>query len=168
MTAQSLPGDLKNALDARVEQLFGVAGNCAQTSFLVLQEHFGVNCDVDSTIKGLSPFPGVGLTFETCGAVSGCLFALGLALAPSDRSENHKSQICKRSASEFCKAVSDELNSTRCGALMESHIGRRFDLANAQEWADYKSSDGPKKCCEIVKILVQLASRAIARARQDM
>src|SRR3970040_3032669 len=52
------------------------SGNCAQTSFLVLKEQF--NIDDGMIVKALTPFPGVGLRGETCGAVIGSLMALGL------------------------------------------------------------------------------------------
>jgi hypothetical protein len=52
------------------------SGNCAQTSFLVLKEQFDL--DNGKILKALTPFPGIALRGETCGAVIGSLMALGL------------------------------------------------------------------------------------------
>ncbi|HJX16009.1 MAG TPA: hypothetical protein VJ386_09765 [Candidatus Deferrimicrobiaceae bacterium] len=43
------------------------SGNCAQTSFLVLKEQF--NLDDGMIVKTLTPFPGIALRSETCGAI---------------------------------------------------------------------------------------------------
>lgn len=54
------------------------SGNCAQASFAVLQEEFEL--DSGEILKALTPFPGIALRGETCGAVVGCLMALGLVV----------------------------------------------------------------------------------------
>ena len=51
-------------------------GNCAQTSFAVLQEEFSL--EGGPILRALTPFPGVALRGETCGAVIGSLMAIGM------------------------------------------------------------------------------------------
>jgi hypothetical protein len=51
-------------------------GNCAQTSFAILNEEHDLHGD--QILKALTPFPGIALRGETCGAVPGSLMALGL------------------------------------------------------------------------------------------
>src|SRR3989339_1805983 len=63
------------------------SGNCAQTSFLVLKEQF--NLDDGMILKALTPFPGIALRGETCGAVVGSLMAIGLVFGRDDLEDWH-------------------------------------------------------------------------------
>lgn len=71
-----LPPQDRATLRQRVRDSLVVSRNCAQTSFAVLQQQFDL--DGDAVLKALTPFPGVALRGETCGAVTGCLMAIGL------------------------------------------------------------------------------------------
>ena len=68
-----LEGTLQR-LEQKVKEYLRISGNCAQTSFLALQEQFGL--EDGSILKALTVFPGIALRGETCGAVVGCLMAL--------------------------------------------------------------------------------------------
>ena len=70
-----LTGDeLIQALEASARESLGPAGNCAQTSFGILQKQFDL--PGEAIHKGLSTFPGIGFTGNTCGAVVGSIMAL--------------------------------------------------------------------------------------------
>jgi hypothetical protein len=64
-------------LDQKVQEYLSLCGNCAQTSFIALQEQFELE-DGGAILKALTPFPGIALRGETCGTVVGSLMALGL------------------------------------------------------------------------------------------
>jgi C_GCAxxG_C_C family probable redox protein len=53
-----------------------MCGNCDQTTFLTLRDEFDL--EGDEVLKALTPFPGIALRGETCGAVTGGLMILGL------------------------------------------------------------------------------------------
>ena len=63
-------------LSQKARNLLPQRGNCAQTTFFVLREEFDL--DGQEILKALTPFPGLALRGETCGAVTGSLMAIGL------------------------------------------------------------------------------------------
>ena len=73
----------RTLLASQVKDVLDRSQNCAQTSFAVLQHEF--NLDGGTILKALTPFPGIALRGETCGAVIGCLMAIGLV---------HGSTVC--------------------------------------------------------------------------
>jgi hypothetical protein len=86
----------------RTKELLLSSGNCAQTTFSILNEDF--NLEGEMILKALTPFPGIALRGETCGAVIGSLMALGLvydagfASSSKARMEAPPAQLsCKRS-----------------------------------------------------------------------
>jgi hypothetical protein len=48
-----------------------------------------------------------------------------------------------------------------CGAILESKLGKRYNLANPIEAALYFSSGGPQKCAEVVASAVSIAAGII-------
>jgi len=73
MTDQAPGEEIYSQLEQKVKEYLKISGNCAQTSFLALQEQFGL--DDGSILKALTVFPGIALRGETCGAVVGSLMA---------------------------------------------------------------------------------------------
>ena len=55
-------------LAKKVNEVLDQSKNCAQTSFAVLQGEF--NLEGGAILKALTPFPGIALRSETCGAVT--------------------------------------------------------------------------------------------------
>lgn len=53
----------------RAKEILDLSGNCAQSAFAALQEQF--NLDGENILKALTPFPGLALRGEACGAVVG-------------------------------------------------------------------------------------------------
>ena len=64
------------------ERALPESGNCAQASFVILStEHC---LEGQQILKAFTPFPGIALQGETCGAVIGSLIALGLGYGRDD------------------------------------------------------------------------------------
>ncbi len=63
-------------IEERAKEILDISGNCAQSSFAALQEQFDLGSE--NILKALTPFPGLALRGEACGAVVGSLMALGL------------------------------------------------------------------------------------------
>ena len=147
----------EHSLSARVEHFMGLFGYCSQASFATLQDQLSIECDTPSFIKALRPFPGIAFTQETCGAVSGCLIALGLIHGTTDRDDQEQSKRCMALASDFCSRIVNELGSTRCGDIMERQFGRRFDLHDPTQVREFSEAGAGEKCTEVVKTAVRIA-----------
>ena len=136
-------------------------GNCAQTSFAVLQEEFGL--EGGPILRALTPFPGVALRGETCGAVIGSLMAIGMVYG-RDSLDDWRGYIASLpSARRFCRAFEKEHGSTACEAIVEANLGRKFDLADPAEALEYASSGGPEACGKVVSSAVLIAAEAIRK-----
>jgi len=136
-------------------------GNCAQTSFAVLQEEFSL--EGGPILRALTPFPGIALRGETCGAVIGSLMAIGMVYG-RDSLDDWRGYIGSLpSARRFCRAFEKEHGSTACEAIVEAVLGRRYNLADPAEALEYASSGGPEACGNVVASAVQIAAEAIRK-----
>ena len=151
-----------NQLNAKVTEYMTASGNCAQTTFLTLQE--GFNLEDGAILKALTPFPGMALRGETCGTVTGSLMAIGLVYGRGrDRLGDWSLfTACLRPARRFCREFEKIYGSTRCGDVVERQFGKRFDLANpaqSMEWYNHGAMD---KCAEVVRMAIRIAGEIIA------
>ncbi|MBM4091238.1 MAG: C_GCAxxG_C_C family protein [Planctomycetes bacterium] len=148
-------------LDKRAQANMEFCHHCAQASFLSLQQGFGL--PESDILKALTPLPGIAERGETCGAVVGSLMALGLVFSGSQLGDTAAWQACLVPARAFCDRFEKELGSTQCGDLLEKHFGKRFDLANPAERAEFIGSNpGPSEICgKVVRTAVRLAAEII-------
>lgn len=151
--------DGASALAQEARDTLALAGNCAQASFAVLQQEFGF--EEGAILKALTPFPGIALRGETCGAVVGCLMAIGLIYG-RDRLDDWKGYLASLPPSRnFCRRFEEAHGNTSCGDLLETKLGRRFNLADRGEALEYVAAGGPQACGEIVASAVQIAAQII-------
>jgi C_GCAxxG_C_C family probable redox protein len=148
----------------RAKDLLLESGNCAQTSFAILNEEH--NLDGQQILKALTPFPGIALRGETCGAVIGSLMALGLVYGREDMSDWKGYIGSLPSARRFCKRFEEENGSTACTGILQEKLGRNYDLADQVQALEYASSGGPEACSEVVASAVEIASEGIAKRRK--
>jgi C_GCAxxG_C_C family probable redox protein len=141
--------------------------NCAQTSFLATLERNHIACDVPSFVRALTAFPGIGGTGETCGAVSGSLLAMGLALGPTDHTDRAQAGKCHVASHQFCQAVKQEFGSTDCGGIIEGLCGRRYDLSNPEEAKQYAEAGGLMKCAGVVSTAVHIATGILEKDKSE-
>jgi C_GCAxxG_C_C family probable redox protein len=153
----------ENPFTDRVKEILMESGNCAQTSFVVLKEEF--DFEGDQILRALTPFPGIALRGETCGAVIGSLMALGLEFGRDDLSDFRGYIGSLPSARRFCKRFEEENGSTDCAMILEEKLGRTYDLADKTEAFEYATSGGPEACSEVVASAVQIASELIMKKR---
>ncbi len=151
--------DRLNVLARKAGKTLARSGNCAQVSFAVLQEEFDLAGE--GILKALTPFPGIALRGETCGAVVGCLMALGLVFG-RESLDDWKGYIASiPPARRFCRRFEEQNGSTTCAGILQAKLGRRYDLADGRGVAGYVAAGGPKKCAEVVGSAVQIAAEAI-------
>lgn len=147
----------------RVRDLLVESGNCAQTSFAILQDEFDL--EGEQILRALTPFPGIALRGETCGAVVGSLMALGLVFGRDDLTDFRGYIGSLPSARRFCNRFEAENGSTACASILEAKLGRSYDLADRAEAREYAAAGGPEACTEVVASAVQIASELIRRKR---
>ena len=153
--------DRLSALAQKARDVLALSGNCAQTSFAVLQQEFDLGGG--PILKALTPFPGIALRGETCGAVTGCLMAIGLVYG-RDRLDDWKGYIASLPPSRrFCRRFEEAHGSTSCANLLEAKLGRRFNLADRSESLEYFAAGGPQACGEIIISAVQIAAEIIVK-----
>ena len=157
----NIEGD--NPLTSKVREILMTSGNCAQTSFVILQEEFDL--EGDQILRALTPFPGIALRGETCGAVIGSLMALGLEFGRDDLSDWRGYIGSLPSARRFCMRFEEQHGSTNCAGVLEAKLGRSYDLADKVEALEYASSGGPEACSQVVASAVQIASDIIQKKR---
>jgi C_GCAxxG_C_C family probable redox protein len=133
-------------------------GNCAQASFAILQNHYGL--EGGEIVRALSPFPGVGLQGDTCGAVTGSIMTLGLMFGRGEGEEYAKFLNVAAMAREFCGRFEEALGSIKCGDIHEAHLGRRFDLADPEGREDFGAAVGDL-CTTVVATGVRIAAEMI-------
>lgn len=151
------------SLEDRVKEVLIESGNCAQTSFFVLQEKF--NLEGDQILRALTPFPGIALRGETCGAVVGCLMALGLEFGRDELGDWRGYIGSLPSARRFCRRFEEENGGTACADVLEQKLGRSFDLADRSEALVYAASGGPEACSKVVASAVQIASDTLRKKK---
>jgi C_GCAxxG_C_C family probable redox protein len=149
------------ALSDRAKELLLESGNCAQTSFSILNEEFDLGGEL--ILKALTPFPGIALRGETCGAVIGSLMALGLVYGRDDLTDFKGYIGSLPSARRFCRQFDEENGSTACASILKVKLGREFDLADQVQAIEYASEGGPEACSEVVASAINIAAKGLAK-----
>ncbi|HSF82289.1 MAG TPA: C-GCAxxG-C-C family protein [Anaerolineales bacterium] len=153
--------DRLRVLAKMVNDTLDISKNCAQTSYAVLDQEFGL--DGGKILKALTPFPGIALRGETCGAVIGCLMAIGLVYGRDDLGDWKGYLASLPPSRRFCRRFEEEHGSTDCAALLETKLGRSYDLANRVEALKYALAGGKKTCGQIITSAVQIAAEIISK-----
>ena len=158
-TTQLTREEVLQAVELKARQSLGPHGNCAQTSFAVLQERFSL--PGDQFHRALSPFPGIGFRGETCGAVVGSLMALGLVFGYSkeDQAATRKATYLK--AQELCRRFEEAQGSTTCRDIQTASAGRWYNLLDPAEAQAFREAGGPQGCQNAVADAVRIAAELI-------
>lgn len=146
-------------LEQKVKRYLKISGNCAQTSFLALQEQFGL--DDGSILKALTVFPGIALRGETCGTVVGCLMALSLVYGRERLDDWEGYMRSLRPGRKFCRSFEKEFGSTMCGDIVESIFGKRYNLADQAEAEEWQKAGAEEKCSAVIAAAVRIAAKII-------
>ncbi|NIS82675.1 MAG: hypothetical protein GTO14_21305 [Anaerolineales bacterium] len=157
----SSEGEIQSTMLDRAKELLLESGNCAQTSFAILNEEF--NLGGEQILKALTPFPGIALRGETCGAVIGSLMALGLVYGRDDLSDWKGYIGSLPSARRFCRQFEEENGSTTCATILQEKLGRNYDLADQVQALEYANAGGPEACSEVVASAITIASKGLAK-----
>jgi C_GCAxxG_C_C family probable redox protein len=159
-----MQADRENVLDRlqrRAEEYEYLTHSCAKGSALALMEAFGLgHWDM---IRGMSPFPGFGMTGGICGGVTGSLFALGLFFGSDDPEDYAGTGRTMTAAREFVGRFKDALGTIMCPELQEDVIfGRYMDPRASQEnFEAFQKERGYEKCALPTGVGARLAADII-------
>lgn len=145
----------------RAKEILDLSGNCAQSAFAALQEKF--NLDGENILKALTPFPGLALRGEACGAVVGSLMALGLVYGRNDLSDKKGYIASLPSARRLCDQFEKKYGGTSCANILKTTMGKKYNLANREESNEYLMAGGQQTCGEVVASAVQIAATMISK-----
>jgi len=161
MTSTADQNGFNSELTGMVKATLEQSGNCAQTAFAVLQETFDLGGA--EILKALTPFPGIALRGETCGAVTGCLMALGLVYGREELDDWRGYIASLPPARRFCRRFSEQHGGTACAGILECKLGRGFDLADRTQALEYAAAGGAEACAEVVAAAVHIAAELVAK-----
>ena len=136
--------EILDRVQRRGEEYCYLTRNCAKGSATALLEEFGLgNMEI---IKALSPFPGLGMTGEICGPVSGGLIALGLYFSGEDISDYHDVRSYP-AARKYLRRFKDTFGSLFCPDIQEALLGKYYDpMASPQNLEDFNQARAREKC----------------------
>jgi len=148
-------------LEAKVEKFMPMYRTCSQASFAALNEQFELKAD--QTIPALMLFAGgIAGKGETCGAVSGSLFAIGFYFESMNQKEMEKSGSSIKYGGLFFERFTKEFSSTRCKEVVKHQYGRYYDFSNPEEQKLFvEKSQKSGKCTEVVKKAVLITGDII-------
>ena len=145
--------------EGKADYYMRLCHHCAQSSFLALHEVFGVG--EASLAKALTPLPGIAERGETCGAVVGSLLAIGFVYGRERLDDWAGWRACLVPARAFCERFEAELGSTKCGDIVETLFGQRYNLADPVDLGKFQEAGATAKCSRVVKTAVRLAAAII-------
>jgi C_GCAxxG_C_C family probable redox protein len=133
-------------VQTRAEEYEQVCQSCAKSSALAIMEEFGFG-DI-TVITALSPFPGVALTGETCGAISGGMTALALYFGKDDLLAFEANARVYGKCRNLIKRFEQVLGTTKCREIHQNVIfGRYYDASDiAEGYPAFISDKGFEKC----------------------
>jgi C_GCAxxG_C_C family probable redox protein len=159
---RQMPRDLvMQMLDQKVEHYMQLTHHCAQSSFMVLNDQFGLGGT--EIFKALTPMPGIAERGETCGAVTGPLMAMGLIYGRDlhhmdDWDAYQRSLIPTR---QFCDQFEKEFGTTLCSKVQEGKFGRCYRLSDPAQLQEFQNAGATEKCSEVVQSAVHMAAIVI-------
>lgn len=151
--------DIYAELDELVDKYFPVYHTCSQTSFMALNDVF--NLKAQEVVKAMAPFPGIGMRGETCGAVSGCLAAIGVVFEKESTEATASQRRSREPAYSFCSKFENEYGSTRCRDVIAHITGKQYELSKPQDYQILSQEGVYQHCPEIVKNATHMAADII-------
>ena len=140
-------GEILDRVQLRGEEYEYVSHNCAKGSALAVMEEFGLGKDME-IIKGLSPFPGFGMTGWICGGVTGALMALGLYFGSNDATDYGATGRAMTAAREFIPRFEAVFGTVLCPKIHETVIFDRYMDPRGSEtnFEAFKEAQGYERC----------------------
>jgi C_GCAxxG_C_C family probable redox protein len=138
--------EILDRVQKRAEAYEQVNQSCAKSAALAVMEEFGYG-DI-KVITALSSFPGIALTGETCGGVTGAMAALCLYFGKDDLLDYTANAKTYGKCRKLIQSFEQALGTTKCREIHETVIfGRYHDPADIKEgYPAFLADKGFEKC----------------------
>ncbi|MBW1782561.1 MAG: C_GCAxxG_C_C family protein [Deltaproteobacteria bacterium] len=153
--------EILDRVQRRAEVYEQVSQSCAKSAALAVMEEFGYG-DMQ-VVKALSSFPGISLSGETCGGVTGAMAALSLYFGSDDLLDYQANARSYGKCIKLIQRFEEELGTTKCRKIHEDIIfGRYYNNADIEEgYAGFVRDKGFEKCGLPPGIGARIAARII-------
>lgn len=147
-------------LGASVEKYYSVYHACSQATLASLNEQFRLN--TDEAVKAIKLFAGgIAGKGETCGAVTGALFAIGFNSEVKNKLENEDAGSSMAQGRMFFERFNREFGSTRCREVMKYQYGQYIDFSREEDIEILSKPENQGKCLEVMKKAACIAADLI-------
>jgi C_GCAxxG_C_C family probable redox protein len=155
-------GKVLKRVQQRGEECEFLSHSCAKGAALPVMEEFGLgNMEV---IKALSPFPGLGLSGRTCGAVCGGLITLGLYFGSDDLLNNQANHAAMAAARQFLERFEEKIGAIQCQDVEALVFG---SYLNPWENSDnFRKEKGFEKCSLVAGTGARIAAEIIIESME--
>jgi C_GCAxxG_C_C family probable redox protein len=152
---------LLDEVQRRAEEYEYLSRNCAKGAALALMELFGVGSI--EMVKGMSAFPGIGMTGWICGAVTGVLFFFGQYFGDDDVTNYEATGKVMGAAREFISRFHKTVGTIICPEIHERIVfGRYMDpRASEENLRAFREAKGYEKCALLPGIAARIAVEVI-------
>jgi C_GCAxxG_C_C family probable redox protein len=124
--------EVMNSLNKKVKRYISISGNCAQTTFLALQEQFEL--EDGAILKALTTFPGgIALRGEACGVVIGCVLAFGLVFGQETAADIAGYFKALPKVREFCQRFEKEMGGITCREIAKADFRKWYSRVDSVE-----------------------------------
>lgn len=153
--------EILERVQAKAETYEQVSQSCAKSAALAVMEEFGYG-DI-SILKAISAFPGITLTGETCGGVTGAMTALSLYFGSDDLLDYNANARTYGKCRKLIQYFEQALGTTKCREIHQKVIfGRYYDTADIKEgYPGFVLDKGFEKCGLPPGIGARIAARII-------
>ena len=164
MPSEQVREEILKGIEQKAMKYLEISGNCAQASFLALQEEFRL--EGGSVLKVLTPFPGLAHRGGICGTVVGCITALGLVFGREDVEDWDGYVRAIPQVRAFYRRFQKAEGSFMCLEVVESLFGERFEGTEPAETNRFLIAGAVEKCGEPVRKGVRIAAEIILDRRK--
>ncbi|MBN2187375.1 MAG: C_GCAxxG_C_C family protein [Dehalococcoidia bacterium] len=114
-----------------------------------------------STFKASIPLcAGVAMRGETCGALLSGILAVGIALGKEDiKDEDWMGALA--AGYRLSRRFEKEIGSTSCKEIQKARLGRAFNIADVNDYEEFKKAGGYVECPKVVGKAARLAAQLI-------
>ena len=153
--------EILKRVQKRAEEYEQISQSCAKSPALAVMEEFGFG-DI-KIITVLSSFPGIALTGETCGAISGGLVALASYFGRNNLLDFVANARSYAQSRKLIYLFRKEIGTTKCWDIHRDVVfGRCYDLADSkQDYPAFVRDKGFEKCALLSGISARLAAQII-------
>lgn len=133
---------------------------CSRCVLIPLQKHLGL--PDGATVRAVSPLAGgIALSGETCGALTGGLVAVGLAVADEDVANRQAFLDTMTAAFRFHRRFQKQFGDITCRALQTTRLGAYYSMAKPEEYQRFIEAGGYEVCSSLVGSASRLAAEYI-------